>query len=77
MNPAGVGERSRPQNLTFDCEFIIIGHCMLNFQDSYSEYSTILVHTGCLGSTSSTTVIIMEPISASSEIPVPGELNCE
>ena len=32
VNPAGVGERSPPQNLTFDCEFALHVRISQNFQ---------------------------------------------
>ena len=60
VNPAGVGERSPPQNLTFDSEF---AHCM--YKD-ISELLPTMAHTGCIGSTGSTTGMNMEPAPVSS-----------
>ena len=63
VNPAGVGERSPPQILTFDREFACHALCR-SFKNSAT--AIILSHTGCMSSTSSTMVTIIEPTPTSS-----------
>jgi hypothetical protein len=77
VNPAGVGEYSHPQNLTFDCElhhknyydianFFAPDNVIFKDSDNWNTLLSMIACTGCMDSTSSTTDMVIEPIPVSS-----------
>ena len=63
VNPAGVGERSPPQNLTFDCEFACMRIIVIVPIIMHNNNYVYIAHRGCMDSTHLTTVIETLPVS--------------
>jgi hypothetical protein len=85
VNPAGVGERSHPQNLTFDCELhhknytknFVPDDVIFEDSDNCDTLMSMIARTGCMTFTSSTTVTVIEPIPIVSSGLSAELLNCE
>jgi hypothetical protein len=88
VNPAGVGEYSHPQNLTFDCELhhknyyditkkFVPDNIIFEDSDNCDTLMSMIACTGCMTFTSSTTVTVIEPIPIVSSGLSAELLNCE